>query len=331
MFYKIKLLSIITIISLCICNISVIYAEEKPIIQNHKTALYEQDLLEQYNLFLFKFLRDRLFLNALADLLDANKACDYCKLTKRHKIKYHEDNFPHYLKELGFEFDSLIFDENNNWIDWIEYEDYLPEFLGKLIFDPVNGNLNSNCNFCQLLEKLPFEDLYQKLQNKLTELQEHESINKQKQIVKIPEQFLTFKIYPKKEFEKVNALYKDIYTKLKYVKHLPNLIYKITLFKSVSEDLLISMRLIEKKDIKPIFIFAHALSNYKKLLNDNKDLLFYLKNIASIDFKVEDTHKQCTEDDDCPLIEIKKLSNIMLQIETWKKVQEQIKREEDYI
>lgn len=252
---KLLVLSIATIYSFS----SISYAKETTKIQERKISLYKLNEEEQASL--FKFLQGRLYLTTVASLLEANDACDYCQQRNSLSLTYPE-GFPDYLQELGFS-------ENDS------------------------PNSNKNCNLCQVLEKLPFKELYKIIHTKLIDLQKAEYYIFSEKVAKFPEEveelLYGFEMDSLDELEAINGFYEELYDRLEKNGWFPNLLDKIGILKAVSEDLLELIEKVEKREnfgqLALTLAFAKDLAAYKKFLNNQMyDISFQLQNIGGIGF-----------------------------------------------
>lgn len=269
----------IAIFTICITFVSPSFAEEMSNGQAHRASLYNPDAEEQS--VLFTFLHTRMFLKNAANIIETDGFCDYCKLRDNYKLKF-SAGFPEFLKELGFSHDDS------------------PE------------SSNSNCNMCELSKKLPFESLDKDLNTKLNELCRAELYLLKEQDSGIAEEVNElldgFDYDSEEELVEQIALYRELYSKVEKIGNYPNLLDKISLLITVTNDILVFMQAKEEaKDSSGVRInlhFAQNLAFYKKFLYDHNELLLAIENI-SIGFQ------------DTKVRKIETLSEILVQAEKW--------------
>lgn len=315
------------------------YAEEA-VNQEHRASLYNPDAEKQS--VLFTFLQKQLFLSTAASLLEANEACDYCKL--RDEYSTYKNGFPEFLKELGInENDSSNSNKNCNICELlyreITHNTYsTPQnnkntFLGINIHDKMTNKMRKevltkqNINFVLrdgakslLIEN--YKDLYYELFSKQNELQKPEYNLLTEEVGGFEEEveqlFYGFDMDSLEELKKLNGFYKQMYDHLADDNY-PNLLDRISILKAVTDDLLEFTQKIENEEYGKLslnLVFGRALADYNKFIDNNNDILFEVQTIAENGFKIEDP--QCT-DGQCQMREIKTLSEIMLQVEKLQK------------
>lgn len=271
--------------TICMSFSHISFGEEIYDKRERTVSLYNPNEKEQS--VLFTFLHSRWFLEHVAVIIERNDFCDYCKLRESFKFKFSE-GLPDFFKELGFSPDDS------------------------------SESSNSNCNLCELSKKLPFKGLDKALHAKLTELYTAElNLLKEEdsEIAEEVNQFLgNFNYDSEEDLAERNVLYRKLYNKIKKIGDFPNLLDKMALLTTVTNDILVFVQAMQKtEDLSGVIInlhFAQDLALYKKFLSDHNDILIAMENIVRIGFEIEDTKN------------IKTLSEIMTQAEKSYKEQE---------
>lgn len=262
------------------------YAQEANDNREPATAFYNLNAQEQS--VLFRFLQGHLSVELIATKVKANDLCDYCKTKIDYKLSSPED-LP----------DSQSLD-------------FLERALG--IGIPLDRKNMRNCNLCILKKSFPFKDLRYALFEKLFEWCEKEwdyLIEKNPNFADMKDILRRFKIDSIESLEDLKKEYEILSNYFKRLEAFPNILYMITIYKNVANDVLKFMKEVEAYENDPAILtilFMQNLAVHKKFLEDNINGLHNIESIANNGFKIRDE-----QNDDVK--EIKTFSEIMAEEE----------------
>lgn len=315
---------IIAIFAICITFVSPSFAEEMGNGQEHGISLYNLDAQEQS--VLFTFLQERFFLESVASLLECNDACDYCVLRDDLAISYNGDFFPEPLKKLGFEKnDSSKNSKNCNFCDFLyceslenirpvrDHDDAMMPHANRFIDISSKGDTHKGEDL--IVSK--YYELCLNVFDKLRELQKAEYPRLVEQFKFTEDEMKLFYQFKISELEECIEFYEEVDYLLRENGNFPNSMDQINIMRVTAANILDLLEMVKNKEVGVLMLnieFAGDLLRYNQFLKDNIDVLFNVEAIADNGFKIEDP--KCKKEQ-CPMREIKTLSELLVQAEKW--------------